>query len=145
MRTTLRPVTARSITSMARCSLIMVLSLALCHGYTSLRNRSVLSTPQIKLRSEFAPCTIFVSTKRSRALKPGTNNLSMHMGHSHSHNHHHSHSHDHTKKRAKRKVPKGWRGKLMLLFSRPAVRIVFATLITLLPPIIKQRAFRLTR
>ena len=139
---TRRPLTATSITSMARCSLLMVLSLALCHGYTTLRTRmSVLPTPQVKLRSEFAPCTIFVSKERSRALKPGRTTLSMHMGHSHSHNHHHSHSHDHSNRRAKRKVPKGWRG----MFSRPTVRIVFATLITLLPPIIKQRAFRLTR
>lgn len=57
----------------------------------------------------------------------------MHMGHSHSHNHH---DHSHTTP-TPRKIPKGWRGKLLLFSSRPIVRILFAALITLLPPILK--------
>ncbi|KAL7529036.1 hypothetical protein ACHAWF_002818 [Thalassiosira exigua] len=53
--------------------------------------------------------------------------LSMHMGHSHSH-HHHDHSHA----TAKRSAPKGW--------MRRPVRVLFAALITLLPPIVKRRS-----
>jgi len=61
------------------------------------------------------------------------------MGHSHSH-HHHSHSHSNQVKKT-RKVPKGWRGKLLLLCGRPYVRILFAAVCTLLPPILKGRTF----
>lgn len=61
----------------------------------------------------------------------------MHMGHSHSHSHHHSHS-THTPK--KRQVPKGWRGKLMLLSGRRAVRVLFAALVTLVPPLLKNKS-----
>ena len=64
-----------------------------------------------------------------------TTTLSMHMGHSHSHNHH-DHSHNNTNQN-KRPIPKGWRGKLVLFSSRRAVRILFAGLITLLPPVLK--------
>ena len=55
----------------------------------------------------------------------------MHMGHSHSH-HHHDHSHS----AAKRAVSKGWKGRLL----RRPVRVLFAALITLLPPIVKRRS-----
>jgi len=65
--------------------------------------------------------------------------LSMHMGHSHSHNHHHSHNDDVVAQKQKRPVPKGWRGKILLFSSRRAVRILFAALITLLPPVLKRR------
>ena len=64
--------------------------------------------------------------------------LSMHMGHSHSHNHH-SHSHTPSQQK-KRPLPKGWRGKLLLLSGRRPLRILFAALITLLPPIIKKKS-----
>lgn len=65
----------------------------------------------------------------------------MHMGHSHSHHHHHSHDHSSSAAAAKKRpLPKGWRGKLLLFSSRRAVRILFAGLITLLPPIIKQKS-----
>lgn len=60
----------------------------------------------------------------------------MHMGHSHSHSHHHSHSHS----SPQRPVPKGWRGKLLLFSSRRTVRVLFAFLVTLLPPILKGRS-----
>ena len=61
----------------------------------------------------------------------------MHMGHSHSHGHH---SHSHAPVAPRRPVPKGWRGKLLLFSSRRAVRVLFAFLITLLPPILKPRS-----
>ena len=61
----------------------------------------------------------------------------MHMGHSHSHGHH---SHSHAPVAPRRPVPKGWRGKLLLFSSRRAVRVLFAFLITLLPPILKHRS-----
>lgn len=60
----------------------------------------------------------------------------MHMGHSHSHNHH-SHR---PIQQTKRPLPKGWRGKLLLLSGRRPLRILFAALITLLPPIIKKKS-----
>ena len=64
--------------------------------------------------------------------------LSMHTGHSHSHNHH-SHSHTPSQQK-KRPLPKGWRGKLLLLSGRRPLRILFAALITLLPPILKKKS-----
>lgn len=62
----------------------------------------------------------------------------MHMGHSHSH----SHDHSPATKKVQRTIPKGWRGKLLLLSGRRAVRILFAGLITLLPPILKHKSIR---
>lgn len=61
------------------------------------------------------------------------------MGHSHSHHHH---DHSAPKAAKKRTIPKGWRGKLLLLSSRPTVRVLFAALITLLPPLLKARSIR---
>jgi len=58
----------------------------------------------------------------------------MHMGHNHSHHRHHSHD----APAKKRPVPKGWRGKLLLLSGRPTVRVLFAAVITLLPPLLKR-------
>jgi len=92
------------------------------------------------------------------SLPPRTSNLSIspttsrksntklyHMGHSHSHNHHHSHSHATSTKQKKKPLPKGWRGKLILITGRRPVRILFAALITLLPPIIKHKSFTVTK
>jgi cation diffusion facilitator family transporter len=75
----------------------------------------------------------------------------MHMGHSHSHHHHHHHNDRHrdpsttttttTTTTTVKKVSSprgGWGGKLLLLSGRRAVRILFAGLITLLPPILKR-------
>lgn len=63
----------------------------------------------------------------------------MHMGHSHSHHHHHTHSHDHSRSAAKKRpAPKGWCGRLLLLSGRPAVRVLFAAMVTLLPPLLKR-------
>mmetsp|Transcript_12144 Transcript_12144/g.21611 ORF Transcript_12144/g.21611 Transcript_12144/m.21611 type:complete len:629 (+) Transcript_12144:100-1986(+) len=74
----------------------------------------------------------------SPSPSPSKTTLSMHMGHSHSHNHH---SQDDTPTK-KRPIPKGWRGKLLLFSSRRTVRILFAALITLLPPILKHRSIQ---
>ncbi len=71
----------------------------------------------------------------------------MHMGHSHSHHHHHDHpprdgSNKSTTPAANKKgtaIPRGWGGKLLLLSGRRAVRILFAAMITLLPPALKRR------
>jgi len=64
----------------------------------------------------------------------------MHMGHSHSHHHRHAHSHSPTPSNKKPSIPKGWRGKLLVFSSRRTVRILFAALITLLPPILKHQS-----
>lgn len=70
----------------------------------------------------------------------------MHMGHSHSHHHHHDQpprdsSNKSTTPAANKKgaIPRGWGGKLLLLSGRRAVRILFAAMITLLPPLLKRR------
>ena len=81
-----------------------------------------------------------VARRNKNRLGSGSSaSLSMHMGHSHSHHHHHSHSHQSNNNNNKSSylVPRGWRGKLLLLSKRRIVRIVFAALITLLPPFLK--------
>lgn len=68
----------------------------------------------------------------------------MHMGHSHSHHHHHDHSSSnknnntpYSSNKQKYLVPKGWKGHLLSLTSRKAIRILFAGLITLVPRLLK--------
>ncbi|KAL3822794.1 hypothetical protein ACHAXA_005959 [Cyclostephanos tholiformis] len=81
------------------------------------------------------------STSRSNPFPPSSGTtLSMHMGHSHHHHHdrHHRSSLTTTTTDKKISTPGGWGSRLMLLSSRRAVRILFAALITLLPPIIKR-------
>eukprot|EP00985_Skeletonema_marinoi_P004715 scaffold2046_cov97-Skeletonema_marinoi.AAC.4 len=77
---------------------------------------------------------IRVSKKRNLS----SSNLSMHMGHSHSHHHHHSdHSDQSNNNKSNYLVPKGWRGKLLFMLGRRPTRILFAGLITLIPPLLK--------
>mmetsp|Transcript_20671 Transcript_20671/g.41970 ORF Transcript_20671/g.41970 Transcript_20671/m.41970 type:complete len:617 (-) Transcript_20671:286-2136(-) len=115
---------------------------------TSLSKHYQGNAPQPSIRVETRQSSFVPMLKRhrSRAIsqphvtssRSAATTLSMHMGHSHAHHHDHSHSTQQAKP-----LPKGWKGKLVLLSSRRAVRILFAGLITLLPPILKHRSLRL--
>eukprot|EP00571_Detonula_confervacea_P015980 CAMPEP_0172307466 /NCGR_PEP_ID=MMETSP1058-20130122/8317_1 /TAXON_ID=83371 /ORGANISM="Detonula confervacea, Strain CCMP 353" /LENGTH=597 /DNA_ID=CAMNT_0013019639 /DNA_START=164 /DNA_END=1957 /DNA_ORIENTATION=+ len=116
-------------------------------GYSSSPVRTSLVPAQIKSASSFLPTRTqsYDSCHHHSSRRTSSKtSLSMHMGHSHSHNHHDNSQNTPTP----RKIPKGWRGKLVLFSSRPIVRILFAALITLLPPLLKtfkklnQKTFR---
>ncbi|KAL3800284.1 hypothetical protein ACHAW5_009866 [Stephanodiscus triporus] len=84
-------------------------------------------------------------SRRPRVSHRSDATVSMHMGHSRSHNHHHHHHHHDrhrstkTAKRGAIAIPGGaGGGKLLLLSGRRAVRILFAAMITLLPPFLKR-------
>ena len=98
------------------------------HGF-GLHTSSLSRTPLIPINQQIIKPPSF--------QYKSINSLSMHMGHSHSHNHHSQYE---PAQQTKRPLPKGWRGKLLLLSGRRPLRILFAALITLLPPIIKKKS-----
>ncbi|KAL3757858.1 hypothetical protein ACHAWU_002778 [Discostella pseudostelligera] len=66
----------------------------------------------------------------------------MHMGHSHSHHDHHYHDQQQQQQQQQKSIAQGkngggWGNKLLHICGRRTVRILFAALITLLPPILK--------
>lgn len=136
----------------ASCSKVMMsaaLLISCCITSTSYVNafsnqRVSLSASSVQLKaSAFVHVTQIsryngVAHRNKNRLGSGSStSLSMHMGHSHSHHHHHNHSHQSNNNKSSYLVPRGWRGKLLYLSKRRIVRIVFAALITLLPPFLK--------
>ena len=131
-----------------RCAVAITTALtclpALVHGFGySVQQNNIRFSNQLKAGSSlFAPSSRKISrdniSTASTSCRPSKSTLSMHMGHSHSH-HHHDHSHTPAKKRP---LPKGWRGKLLLLSGRAPVRILFAGLITLVPPLLKHKSIQ---
>ena len=128
-----------------RCTVVLaicnILILTDGFGYTTQPRTTVIS-PSILTNGFGYTTTLPQRTTTHLSISP-ISRISKtelyHMGHSHSHNHHHSHSH--ATKQKKKPLPKGWRGKLILITGRRPVRILFAALITLLPPIIKHKSF----
>eukprot|EP00984_Skeletonema_dohrnii_P003593 scaffold1219_cov81-Skeletonema_dohrnii-CCMP3373.AAC.5 len=129
-------------TSLFVCGIIIT---SCVHAYSSPAMRTSF---QSQSTSAFVPARTF-SLNNHGAAYPNTNirvskkrnlsssNLSMHMGHSHSHHHHHNHSDQSNNNKSNYLVPKGWRGKLLFMLGRRPTRILFAGLITLIPPLLK--------
>jgi len=129
-------------TSIFVCGIIIT---SCVHAYSSPAMRTSF---QSQSTSAFVPARTF-SLNNHGAAHPNKNirvskkrnlsssNLSMHMGHSHSHHHHHNHSDQSNNNKSNYLVPKGWRGKLLFMLGRRPTRILFAGLITLIPPLLK--------
>lgn len=141
-----------------RSSISAAVSLFVCgfiftscaHAYSSSPSMAMrTSCHQVHLTSAFVPIrtfslnnhgTVHPNNKHMRLTKKRnlrSSSLSMHMGHSHSHHHHHNHSHQSNNNKSNYLVPRGWRGKLLFLLGRRPTRILFAGLITLIPPLLK--------
>mmetsp|Transcript_22216 Transcript_22216/g.44664 ORF Transcript_22216/g.44664 Transcript_22216/m.44664 type:complete len:622 (+) Transcript_22216:98-1963(+) len=134
--------------SMSAATSIFVCGIIITSCVQAYSSPAMRTSFQSQSTSAFVPARTF-SLNNHGAAHPNTNirvskkrnlsssNLSMHMGHSHSHHHHHNHSDQSNNNKSNYLVPKGWRGKLLFMLGRRPTRILFAGLITLIPPLLK--------